>query len=72
MKRKVVLYIAMSLNGYITDEIYECRLYLKKNGNKAEYKQMTARCSRYSDMFEALLGNFIKLRKMENNLRYGS
>ncbi|WP_353095148.1 hypothetical protein [Tissierella praeacuta] len=36
-------------------------------GNKAEYKQIRARWSRYSDMFEALPENFIKLRKMEDN-----
>lgn len=46
----------------LADEIYERRLYLQKNGNKAQYTQIRARCGHYPDMFEALPGNFIKLK----------
>ncbi len=45
----------------LADEIYERRLYLQKNGNKAQYTQIRARCGHYPDMFEALPGNYIKL-----------
>jgi antitoxin Phd len=44
-------------------EIYKRRLYLKKDGSKAEYTQIRARCGHYPDMFEALPGNFIKLKE---------
>jgi len=47
----------------LADEIYERRLYLQKNGNKAQYTQIRARCGHYPDMFEALPGNFIKLKE---------
>jgi antitoxin Phd len=47
----------------LADEIYKRRLYLKKDGSKAEYKQIRARCGHYPDMFEALPGNFIKLKE---------
>lgn len=46
----------------LADEIYERRLYLQKNGNKAQYTQIRARCGHYPDMFEALPGNYIKLK----------
>ena len=46
----------------LADEIYKRKLYLKKDGNKAEYTQIRARCGHYPDMFEALPGNFIKLK----------
>ncbi len=46
----------------LADEIYRRRLYLKKDGSKAEYTQIRARCGRYPDMFEALPGNRIKLK----------
>ncbi len=49
----------------LADEIYERRLYLQKNGEKAQYTQIRARCGHYPDMFEALPGNFIKLREMK-------
>jgi len=45
----------------LADEIYERRLYLQKNGNKAQYTQIRARCGHYPDMFESLTGNFIRL-----------
>ena len=48
----------------LADEIFNRRLYLQKNGAKAKYNQIRARCGHYPDMFEALPGNFIKL-KME-------
>ena len=47
----------------LADEIYERRLYLQKNGNKAQYTQIRARCGHYPDMFEALPGNIIKLKE---------
>ncbi|MHB8964261.1 MAG: hypothetical protein ACYC5K_14025 [Saccharofermentanales bacterium] len=51
----------------LADEIYERRLYLQKNGKKAQYTQIRARCGHYPDMFEALSGNFIKLKEKQNN-----
>ena len=47
----------------LADEIYKRRLYLKKDGSKEEYTQIRARCGHYPDMFEALPGNFIKLKE---------
>ncbi len=47
----------------LADEIYRRRLYLKKDGSKAQYTQIRARCGHYPDMFEALPGNFIKLKE---------
>ena len=47
----------------LADEIYERRLYLQKNGDKAQYTQIRARCGHYPEMFEALPGNFIKLKE---------
>lgn len=47
----------------LADEIYNRRLYLQKNGKKAQYTQIRARCGHYPDMFEALPGNFIKLNR---------
>jgi antitoxin Phd len=47
----------------LADKIYERRLYLQKNGNKAQYTQIRARCGHYPDMFEALPGNYIKLKE---------
>ena len=47
----------------LSDEIYRRRLYLKKDGSKAEYTQIRARCGHYPDMFEALPGNYIKLKE---------
>jgi len=47
----------------LADEIFERRLYLQKNGNKAQYTQIRARCGHYPDMFEALPGNYIKLKE---------
>ena len=47
----------------LADEIYERRLYIQKNGNKAQYTQIRARCGHYPDMFEALPGNYIRLKE---------
>lgn len=47
----------------LADEIFERRLYLQKNGNKAQYTQIRARCGHYPDMFEALPGNYIRLKE---------
>lgn len=52
----------------LADEIYERRLYLQKNGKKAQYTQIRARCGHYPDMFLALPGNFIKLRTIDESL----
>ena len=49
----------------LADIIYERKLYVQKNGEKAKYNQLRARCGHYPDMFEALPGNFIKLRQGE-------
>ena len=46
----------------LADEIYERKLYLQKNGGKAQYTQIRARCGHYQEMFEALPGNYIKLK----------
>lgn len=46
----------------LADEIYERRLYFQKNGKKAQYTQIRARCGHYPDLFEALPGNHIKLK----------
>lgn len=46
----------------LADEIYNRKLYLKKNGTKAEYIQIRARCGNYPDLFEALPNNYIKLK----------
>lgn len=46
----------------LADEIYNRKLYLQKNGKKAQYTQIRARCGHYPDMFEALPGNYIKLK----------
>lgn len=51
----------------LADEIYVRRLYLQKNGKKAQYTQIRARCGHYPDMFEALPGNYIKLKEKQNN-----
>lgn len=47
----------------LADEIYDRRLYLQKNGKKAQYTQIRARCGHYPDLFEALPGNYIKLKE---------
>ena len=46
----------------LADEIYKRRLYLKKDGSKAEYTQIGARCGHYPEIFEALPGNLIRLK----------
>lgn len=46
----------------LADEIFERGLYLQKNGEKARYTQVRARCGHYPDLFEALPKNFIRLR----------
>ena len=46
----------------LADAIYERGLYVQKNGEKAKYNQMRARCGHYPEMFEALKGNIIRLR----------
>lgn len=47
----------------LADIIYDRKLYVQKNGEKAKYNQVRARCSHYPEMFEALPGNYIKLRE---------
>ena len=46
----------------LADEIYKRRLYLQKDGKKAQYTQIRARCGHYPELFEALPGNYIKLK----------
>lgn len=47
----------------LADAIYDRKLYVQKNGEKAKANQMRARCGHYLDMFEALPGNYIKLKE---------
>lgn len=47
----------------LADIIYDRKLYVQKNGEKAKANQMRARCGHYPDMFEALPGNYIKLKE---------
>lgn len=47
----------------LADEIYDRKLYLQKNGDKAQYTQIRARCGHYPDLFEALRGNYIRLKE---------
>ena len=61
---RIVLYEAENNTMHaaeLANEIYE--LYLKKNGQKAEYTQIRARCGKYHELFEALPGNLIRLKK---------
>lgn len=47
----------------LADEIYRRGLYFKKDGTKAEYNQVRARCDYYKELFDTSLGaNIIKLR----------
>ena len=46
----------------LADEIYNRKLYIQKNGTKANYSQVRSRCDHYPDLFEALAGNYIKLK----------
>ncbi|WP_366922803.1 hypothetical protein MFMK1_003281 [Metallumcola ferriviriculae] len=46
----------------LADEIFNRGLYRQKNGGKAQYNQIRARCGHYPEMFEALPGNMIKLK----------
>lgn len=46
----------------LADTIFNESLYFKKDGSKAEYNQIRARCGHYPDMFEALPGNIIMLK----------
>jgi len=45
----------------LAEEIYRRGLYFKKDGTKAEYTQIRARCNHYHQ-FEALQGNIIHLK----------
>ena len=47
----------------LAEEIYNRRLYTKKDGNKADYPQLRARCSHYPEMFEVLPKNNVRLRE---------
>lgn len=47
----------------LADIIYDRKLYVQKNGEKAKANQMRARCGHYPDMFEALSGNYIRLKQ---------
>ena len=46
----------------LADIIYDRKLYYQKNGGKAKYTQIRARCGHYPDLFEAIPGNYIKLK----------
>lgn len=47
----------------LAEEIYRRDLYVKKDGGKAQYNQIRARCGHYPNMFEPLPGNIIKLKE---------
>lgn len=47
----------------LADEIYNRRLYVKKDGGKAQYTQIRARCGHYTSLFEVLPGNYIRLKE---------
>lgn len=47
----------------LADIIFERKLYVQKNGEKAKYNQLRARCGHYPDMFEAMPGNYIRLKE---------
>ena len=46
----------------LADTIFARGLYRQKNGDKAKYNQIRARCGHYPQYFEALPENIIKLR----------
>lgn len=47
----------------LADIIYDRKLYVQKNGEKAKANQLRARCGHYPQMFEALPGNYIRLKQ---------
>ena len=47
----------------LADRVYERRLYIKKDGGKAQPTQIRARCDKYAVLFEAMPGNYIRLKK---------
>lgn len=47
----------------LADIIYNRKLYVQKNGEKAKYNQLRARCGHYPDMFAAMPGNYIRLKE---------
>lgn len=47
----------------LADDIYNRGLYKQRDGNKAKYNQVRARCGNYPELFEALPNNIIKLRE---------
>jgi antitoxin Phd len=51
----------------LADEIYNRRLYTKKDFSKAQYPQIRARAQMYNQIFEALPGNIIRLRNNNEN-----
>lgn len=53
----------------LADTIHERGLYVQKNGEKVKYNQIRARCAHYPELFEALKGNFIRLRTDKAHLQ---
>ncbi|MDD3704565.1 MAG: hypothetical protein PHC45_00650 [Clostridiaceae bacterium] len=47
----------------LADEIFKRGLYFQRDGGKAQYNQIRARCGHYPNLFVALPRNFIKLRE---------
>ena len=47
----------------LADEIFKRGLYRQRNGGKAQYNQIRARCGHYPEMFKALPGNYIRLKE---------
>ncbi|HZK71690.1 MAG TPA: hypothetical protein VFD03_09290 [Clostridia bacterium] len=62
---RIVLSEAKDMTMHVSDladEIFERKLYLQKNGDKAQYTQVRARCGHYPDLFKTIPGNYIKLK----------
>lgn len=52
----------------LAETLYQRGLYTKRDGSKAPANQLRARISNYSEMFEALPGNVIKLKESDQSL----
>lgn len=50
----------------LADEIFNRGLYFQRDGGKASYMQIRARCNHYKNLFEAIPGNYIKLKEQPN------
>jgi len=46
----------------LADKVYERRLYLKRDGGKAQPTQIRLRCRNYCELFEVIPGGYIRLK----------